>query len=153
NPPGAPSPDVAKFVWALSLQEVKYLQGHLQLDLDARFDDTKYGRGITLPQAQMAKGLANLTNQKHPNADLVFSLNQGVLNRVIQLSSERGYFNEIKMDSGEAIKLTKIPYMNFSGSKGPKMGLEIEYTVTGFSAVFVKNPIRINFDLNLGFPI
>lgn len=152
-PPGAPNPNVPKFVWALNLQEVKYNQGHLLLDLDARFDDTRYGKGNSLPKQHMAKAPAKLVNNKYPNADFVFSLNQGVLNRVIQLSSERGYFDSIALDSGESINLTKIPYMSLAAGKGPKMGLEIEYTVTGFSAVFVKNPIRISFDLNLAFPI
>ncbi len=153
NPPGSPSESEPKFVWALGLQEVKYQQGNLLLDFDARFDDTIRGTGRALPETHMAQAPANLIDSRSASSDFVFSLNQGVLNRVIQLSSERGYFNEIALDSGEAIKLVKTPYISMKGSKGTKMGLEIEYKVTGFAAVFVKNPIHINFDLNLAFPI
>ncbi len=152
NPPGSPSESEPKFVWALGLQEVKYHQGNLLLDFDARFDDTIRGTGRALSPSHMASAPANLIDTRNGTSDFIFSLNQGVLNRVIQLSSERGYFNEIALDSGESIKLVKTPYLNMKGPK-TKMGLEIEYKVTGFAAVFVKNPIHINFDLNLDFPI
>lgn len=153
NPPGSPSESEPKFVWALGLQEVKYHEGSLLLDFDARFDDTIRGTGKPLAASQMASAPANLIDSRSGSSDFIFSLNQGVLNRVIQLSSDRGYFNEIALESGEAIKLVKTPYINMKGSKGTKMALEIEYKVTGFAAVFVKNPIHINFDLNLAFPI
>lgn len=153
SPPGSPSENEPKFVWALGLQEVKYQQGNLLLDFDARFDDTIRGTGQALSKSHMASAPANLIDSRSGASDFIFSLNQGVLNRVIQLSSERGYFNEIALESGESIKLVKTPYLNMKGTKGIKMGLEIEYQVTGFAAVFVKNPIHINFDLNLAFPI
>ena len=93
-----------------------------------------------------------MTKGSYPDADFVFSLNEGVLNRVIQLSSLRGYFDSIETDGGETIKLAKIPYLTLKEETG-KMGLEIEYKVTGLQALAVKNPIHIEFDLNLAFPI
>ena len=152
NPPGAPDDKVAKFVWALSLGEVKYQKEHLILNLDARFDDPTLAQNRSLPTQYTAATAPSLTKGSFPSSDFVFSLNQSVLNRVIQLSSLRGYFDEIAMDSGESIKLVKTPYLSLKDGKA-KMALEIEYEVTGFSAVFVKNPIRIEFDLNLAFPI
>lgn len=152
NPPGAPNEQVSKFVWALSLQGIDYSKGNLLLDLDARFDDPTENT-VALDRKYMSLQQADLTRGTYPEADFVFGLNQGVLNRVIQLSSKRGYFNEISMESGESIKLAKVPYLSLKEGKTGKMSLEIEYKVTGVSAVFVKNPIHIEFDLNLDFPV
>ncbi len=153
NPPGAPDENVSKFVWALNLGQVNYQDGYLLLDLDARFDDPTLAKNIPLESRFTTLSSSDLMKGTYPSADFVFSLNEGVLNRVIQLSTLRGYFNQIDMDSGESIKLAKMPYLNLKTGKSGKMSLEIEYEVTGFSAVFVKNPIRIEFDLNLAFPV
>ena len=152
NPPGAPNEMSSKFVWALSLGEVSYRNEHLLLGLDARFDDPTLSEKKPLSTQYLAEQSGNLLKGTYPNSDFIFSLNEGVLNRVIQLSTLRGYFDQIDLDSGEAIKLVKTPYLSLKNGKG-KMPLEIEYQVTGFSAVFVKNPIHIKFDLNLAFPV
>jgi hypothetical protein len=84
--------------------------------------------------------------------DAAISLNQGLINQIIKLSAKRGYFNSIKTGSGAPIKLTKRPMFDLTGKK-PKVSVEVEYKVEGFRAAFVKNPIRINLDLLLDFPV
>ena len=54
----------------------------------------------------------------------------------------------------EPIKLSQVPIIKIfekNGKAQAKLDLQIEYKVTGVQSVFVKNPIKIDFDLDLAF--
>src|SRR5690606_14442450 len=83
-------------------------------------------------------------------------VNEGCINRIVQLSYFRGYFNSFETEDGESYTISSIPEFKLKGAsdtKPAKLGVELEYTVTGVGATLVNNPIRINFDMFLDFPV
>jgi len=156
-PPGAPAGrNVKKFLWALNLEELNFAGDNLHIGLGAVVTDPTRARDVAFPAKLTALKYPNLEKTEVENYDITLALNQGLVNRIVQLSSLRGYFENMDIGDGETIKIVGQPILNMKGKgkgKPATLGLEIEYTVTGWQKIFVKNPIHINFDLNLEFPI
>jgi hypothetical protein len=157
DPPGAPAGRaVPKLFWSLSLDELDFTGDNLHLGLGAVVDDPASVRDVDLPQ--------KLTSLRHPNLDkanvedydISLALNQGLINRIVQLSAKRGYFKNMDIGDGETIQIVGQPILNMKGKgegKPATLSLEIAYHVEGFQSIAVRNPVHINFDLNLDFPI
>ncbi len=153
QPPGAPdNAEVAQFIWGIDLQDFSYQRQLLVIDLDANIEDPTFDKDLRLAPRLKAPGKLNLKNANISNYDFTFVLNQGLLNKVLQLSGRRQYFEEIPLAAGEMIRLGKTPELQLAGSR-PHLKLEIEYEVEGFQSVFVKNPIHIEMNLLLDFPL
>lgn len=152
NPPGAPTTEVEPFNWGIQVSELNFDRGNFFVNLSGFARDGSRVGTVDLNRLKASKKSFRLNTNDMENHDMALALNQGFLNRVIELSSDRGYFNSFDLEDGEKIKLTKTPVFDLTG-KSAAMALEIEYIVTGFEAIFVRNPIRIQFDLLVDFPI
>lgn len=150
QPPGAPNNYVRKFQWGLRVAGIDMAKEHLHIGLDGFVNDPTLSTDFDLPDRLQAKSLPELDPAKAQGRDLALSLNQGFVNKVIQLSSLRGYFSKVDLDNGESIRLTKTPVLKLDQPR-PALQIEVEYEVSGLQALFVKNPIRISFDLVVDF--
>ena len=157
DPPGAPEGRVVpKLFWSLNMEELDFVGDNLHIGLGAVVDDPASVREINLPKKYTSLKHPNLKKSEVENYDVSLALNQGLINRIVQLSAIRGYFKEMKLDDGEVIKIIGQPVLNMKGKgkgKPATLSLEVEYKVTGLQSIAVKNPIHIKFDLNLDFPI
>jgi hypothetical protein len=157
DPPGAPEGRVVpKLFWSLNMEELDFAGDNLHIGLGAVVDDPASVREINLPLKHTSLKHPNLEKSEVENFDISLALNQGLINRIVQLSSIRGYFKNMDIGGGETIKIIGAPVLNMKGKgkgKPATLSLEIEYKVTGMQSIAVKNPIHINFDLNLDFPI
>lgn len=155
DPAGAPEDQlVAPFEWGIKFKEYDFVGDNIHLTLDGYLKDPI--KGFTRsPESTMATKAPNQVDGFSHN-DFVLSINEGFINRIVQLSYNRGYFNSFQSEDGESYKIAKVPVFKFKGAsdkKPSRLAVELEYTVTGAGAALVKNPIRINFDMTLAFPV
>lgn len=150
RPPGAPNEYVKNFEWGLKVAGIDMADNHLHIGLDGFITDPTRTRDFSLPNDLHAKALPDVDTPKAQGRDLALSLNQGFVNKIIKLSSLRGYFSHVDLDNGESISLTKTPVLKLDRPK-PALEIEVEYKVGGIQSLFVKNPIRISFDLMVDF--
>jgi len=155
DPAGAPLDQiVAPFQWGIKLKKYNFVKDSLHLTLDGYFKDSV--KGATSFSTDLQATREPLEHRVSENHDFVLSINQGFINRIVQLSYNRGYFNSFETDDGESYIISKIPEFklkNADASTPSRMSVELEYTVTGVGASLVNNPIRINFDMFLDFPV
>jgi hypothetical protein len=152
EPPGAPNKKVKPFIWGLHLDTLGMKGDNISINLSGFARDGVKAENLRLKDIKSARKPFTPNVKRLDKHDAAISLNQGLINQIIKLSAKRGYFNSIKTGSGAPIKLTKRPMFDLTGKK-PKVSVEVEYKVEGFRAAFVKNPIRINLDLLLDFPV
>lgn len=155
SPAGAPDDQiVAPFQWGIKFKEYDFVGDSIHLTLDGYAKDGIVGP-LAMEQAHLATRLP-LAHRIAQNHDFVLSVNEGFINRIVQLSYARGYFNDFTTAKGEKYKIAKVPVFKLknSGTDSPaRLSVELEYTVTGVGAALVRNPIRINFDMKLDFPV
>lgn len=154
DPPGAPEGAITpKFEWGLNLSDVDMEGDLVHVGLEGFVRDPLIKTTPNLASKLVAKQAPSLAQEYLNGHDMIMSLNQGFINKIIQLSRERGYFAKVDLEDGESIKMTKMPELILNGNASPHLAVELEYNVTGFSAVFVKNPIRISFNLNVDLAV
>lgn len=155
-PPGADGEENPKpLKWGLEIGKMNFVKDHLFLGLNGFVEDPVKPNAPNLSFNQNSQKLPKFENQNYGEYDVALSINRGFFNRIVQLSYNRGYFNTVDVEGEkEPIKLSQKPTIKIFEERGKaqaKLDLQIEYTVTGLSSVFVKNPIRIDFDLDLAF--
>lgn len=151
-PPGAPNEFVQTFNWGLKIDGIGFQQNNVHIGLDAFVTDPLKTSDFRLTQNLIASRMPVLQPNVSDKYDLALALNMGFVNKIIHLSANRGYFKNVELEDGEKILLTKTPTLKLAQAK-PVLSLEIEYRVTGLSAAFVKNPIRISFDMLVDFVV
>ncbi len=155
DPAGAPVDQlVAPFQWGIKLKKYNFVNDSIHLALDGYFKDSV--KGETSFPSDLQANNEPLEHRVSDNHDFVLSINQGFINRIVQLSYNRGYFNSFATDDGENYIISKIPEFKLKGTDGAtpsRLEVELEYTVTGIGASLVNNPIKINFDMFLDFPV
>lgn len=151
-PPGAPNEFVQTFNWGLKIDGIGYQQDNVHIGLDAFVTDPLKTSDFRLAPNMIASRLPIIQKSNSDKYDLALALNMGFVNKIIHLSANRGYFKDVALEDGEKILLTKTPVLKLAQAK-PVLTLEIEYRVSGFSAAFVKNPIRISFDMLVDFVV
>ena len=153
SPPGAPNDLKAeqKFQWGMRLADIGVKENSMYFELSAFLEDpTKPNTGL-LPAV---RGLsAPHSKETDPTTyDVGIAVNENLLNRALQLSHARGYFNVIPLSGSDSLTLIKPPLVVVDGSKGPNraiLKLDVQYKVTQWLAqqLAVHNPLHMKFDL------
>ncbi len=154
-PPGTEDANAKPFIWGMEIDQVNMIKDNLFLGLNGYVNDPVKPQAPDLAIAQNAQRLPDFKNESYGDYDVALSINRGFFNRIVQLSYNRGYFNTFEVEGeDDPIKLSQVPTIKIfekNGKTEAKLDLQIEYRVTGVQSVFVKNPIRIDFDLDLAF--
>jgi hypothetical protein len=104
----------------------------------------------------MARGAANLAGTDPKTYDLAMTINRGLINRILQLSHGRGYFDRLDLGDGETIKLWKAPTVDLDPSAGNsprefaqlRASIGVESEVSGFmESLATSGPVRVTFDI------
>jgi hypothetical protein len=145
----------ADFLWGLMLRRVALTPDVLALELAAYIEDP--ARRSPRPEASaMARGAANLTGTDPKGYDLAMTVNRGLINRILQLSHARGYFDRLDLGDGETIKLWKAPTVDLDPSAGNaprefaqlRATIGVESEVSGFmESLATSGPVRVSFDI------
>lgn len=145
----------ADFLWGLMLRRVALTPDVLALELAAYIEDPS--RRSPRPEASaMARGAANLAGTDPKGYDLAMTVNRGLINRILQLSHARGYFDRLDLGDGESIKLWKAPTVDLDPSAGNaprefaqlRATVGVESEVSGFmESLATSGPVRVSFDI------
>jgi hypothetical protein len=104
------------FLWGLKVGAINMQGGALQLGLNAYAEDPLRPTTPTMP-ALGARGLPNVNVVSPDSYDIALAIDRGFINRLIQLSFNRGLFSHIPLDGGLIAKLTQIPAMDYADPK------------------------------------
>ena len=145
----------ADLLWGLVLRRVSLTPDVLALELAAYVEDPT--RRSPRPEASaMGRGSANLAGTDPTTYDLAMTVNRGLINRILQLSHARGYFNRIDVGGGEYVKLWKPPTVDLDPAAGQqpreyaqlRATIGVESEVSGFmESLATSGPVRVTFDI------
>lgn len=156
DPPGGPSgiaPD-QKYQWGMHVSDVAMTQSSaLYFELGAFVEDPTVEQKA-LPALERGLQAPNFESSKGSKADIGIAINENLLNRALQLSFNRGYFDKIPLSKDESIKLVSSPYIVLDGSKGANravLRLDVNYKLTNWVArnFAVRNPLHMKMNLVL----
>ncbi|MBL7717141.1 MAG: hypothetical protein JNL01_16880 [Bdellovibrionales bacterium] len=153
DPPGALNEKDEKYRFGIQLSGLTTTKDHLIIaDLSANIDDPIR---IKTPLPEARKGTADHAfDEDALNSDLSFAIKETLVNRTLQLSFLRGYFDNISIGDGETIKLVSAPAVILEqGKKSDLVALTIDanYEVKDFltRSLAVRNPMHMRFKLNV----
>jgi hypothetical protein len=110
--PGQPEdPKDANYLWGMKLKKL-HLQNNMYIGFNAYIEDPLNRNNPPLAPVLNSRGAPELAKELTPH-DLVLSIDRGVLNRVLQLSFMRGYFNDLSQ-GGTALKLRDVPAIDYT---------------------------------------
>ncbi len=149
---GKPENDKSSdYLWGLKLKKLK-LQNHLNIGFNAYIEDPASRRNIGLIPSLGSRG-APITDQEKTPHDIVMSIDRGVINRVLQLSFMRGYFNEL-IEGETVLKLRAVPALDYAlAPAGIKVGpletfIKIHIkTETKPDSIALDDTIVLDFDI------
>jgi hypothetical protein len=154
-PPGAPKdlPAAQFFHWKLVPESLSNARRSLRLGLAVNLWDPV---NTKMPPIDPRAGARDkpTTQPDDSKVDLNLILNQGFLNRVVQLSFARKYFEKHELEPGEYIRFKSPPTLTVPEGLGVhemELFLDFESPLTGFkgwlvgSAVHVQVPVRARF--------
>ena len=102
NPPGAPK-GVTPFVWGLTLSQVEERDEADQVHLNTYIEDTLNPDTELKTSMANMPALINALNPKDYSIGLI--ADEALINRLLQLSFDRGYFSQIMLDGSKPIPL------------------------------------------------
>ncbi|HAZ14817.1 MAG: hypothetical protein A2X86_22160 [Bdellovibrionales bacterium GWA2_49_15] len=142
--------------WGIYPRNVEVLPGPmLHAGLNGYVYDPKFRDDLSIPAELVASNPPAVTSFSGVEFDLALSLNQGLINRMLQYGQRRQYFSNMKTKTGEKLALTTAPKLTLVGkgasNKPATLTINTKYTVTGWQKIFVRNPIQIKMDLELDF--
>lgn len=110
-PPGKTEADQrGDFLMGIRIHQLSANDG-LSLDFDAYVEDT-FTKAHPPIEAHKARSPSPIKNETLPH-DLAFSVDRAVINRVLQLSFQRGYFEKIPQSDGSTLTLRAPPSVDY----------------------------------------
>jgi hypothetical protein len=162
DPPGlkTPPPLDRKFVWALQPHSAFMHAGStLGVQLSAFAEDPLRSSS---PDFIGATGLVtkpSLDALPADKYDVALVLNPAFVNRILQLSFDRGYFNKVEVgedDKGkmQTIKISQLPRVSVNTASVPgqaRARVAISQATGGWQGLIVKDKIQVSFDIIVRF--
>lgn len=152
DPPGAVGPirPQDRFRFGMALEDASVSPQYLFLGLKGYIRDPQKPSSWSAPNE--SSEVRHLLNDLKPESyDVAVSLSQTYINRMLQLSFERGYFDRMEMGPtpADTLQLAMPPELHTEDSKNherAKFKLKIRQDVQGLANLAVHSPIEISFD-------
>ncbi len=149
NPPGADNPGQDdKFKWGLTPESLALDHQHLFLGFSSWVQDPKVGNSDSV-YYHACSPLPKLADLPVTDYDMALSVNQGFINRMLELSYARKYFEAIPA-GGEVLTLVAPPTLKIDGSAGANKGkvhMRVQNVIKGIRSWFVNNPFQFEADM------
>lgn len=151
KPEGSHDPD---FLWGLTLRKLGLGSQVLGLELNGYVEDPTNTKVALDPKAG-ARGRVSLAGSDPTTYDLALTVNRGLINRILQLSYKRGYFNEVEAGPGKKLKLFAAPQIDaYQPTAGkdvaqPQLTIRVAIAqpVSGLQSLAIKGEIRLYVDI------
>ncbi len=138
-------------------------QGLLSFQSNSYAEDPTANESAPLSSPVASMNTPDLGSADPSTYDIAISANQNFVNRLMQLSYNRGYYKNMAF-GGSNITLTEAPYFsldsNLPGKNYARLHLAIStvYSASGFfgkigSALMLSNPLKMNFDMILRYKV
>lgn len=101
-----------EFIWGMQLRKLGMGKDVIAIELDSYVEDPTKSSSPPLMAGAAARGPVSLAGSNPSLFDLAISINRGLINRIIQLSSRRGFFADVESKPGEKLKLLQIPTLD-----------------------------------------
>ena len=148
KPDGDKSSD---YLWGLKLKKLK-LQNNLYIGFNAYIEDPSSRQNIGLAPKLSSRGAPDIDHEATPH-DLVMSIDRGVLNRVLQLSFMRGYFNDLTKGDTK-LSLRDVPALDYTPTPaGEKVGPQETFIKIHVKAETEPNSIALAQKIILDFDL
>jgi hypothetical protein len=159
-PPGAPDGITpVPYMWGMQPHTFSLTDSFLSMQINTFIEDPLSDEHIALPTGARAQGAPNLNAVDASTYDVALQLDEGFVNRLLQLSYLRGYFNSIDQTGGDPLKLVVAPTISADGTTSPdhlKMHVILDYTnipqgviAKIVDSAIIKNPLQITFDMDV----
>lgn len=158
DPPGATG-STAPFYWGFQVERLSQGRFGLNMTLNAFVEDPQNPASTPDPKTQ-AVGAPDLANLDGSKFDVILSINQGVVNRLMQLSFQRKAFEAMETGKGP-MRLTRVPVI---GPASKNHGLSVgrgetvmkvrvqgnvpKGLVSGFQKLGIRDGFEMAFDMN-----
>jgi hypothetical protein len=160
SPPGAPNGTTpVPYMWGMQPHTFSLTDSFLSMQINTFIEDPLSAEHIALPTGDRAKGVPNLSAVDASTYDVALQLDEAFVNRLLQLSYLRGYFNSIDQTGGDPLKLVVAPTITADGTTSPdhlKMHVVLDYTNIPqgliskiVDSAIIKNPLQITFDMDV----
>ncbi|MBC7690669.1 MAG: hypothetical protein H7222_02785 [Methylotenera sp.] len=155
DPPGGPTPTKPedRFKLRVSPQEVHYTNQTLFLGVNGEVIDPKAHRDTPFTPVKPASNKPQLGSVSANSYDLALVLNQNLINRVVQMSYQRGYFDQVKLADGSFVKVITTPVFQFDQEVSrdhAKLHVKVEQTIPcGYERIALKEHVRLEFDIQV----
>lgn len=158
--PGSSNPQ-DHFFWGLQLAEISQKTA-VQVKLNAFVEDLVEFDDIHHPPnpKNAASGSANLNAAPLDSYDVGVSIDRGLINRLLQLSFERRFFEKIPLEKEKTLRLTKAPVVDVlaeqpaieADGKTGKIKLSVSLKVpagivTGLKKAAIKDQFEMSMDV------
>lgn len=157
DPPGAPVPGPGeappeKFTWSMRPEAIRVLPEYLNVALGVSINDPSRSRQSPYFGRREGAAWPALNLIQPSEYDIALSLNLDLINRLLQLSFERGYFDDIVLDSGASLKIVNVPHFVVDpklASDRAKLHIRAAQKVKGFQKVAVRSPLEFEADIEV----
>lgn len=156
DPPGLLNPTAADSLRiGVKPQQIELMpSGQIHLALAGFAEDPKVTQLQTVPPVIAPATLPIFDSYDPSQYDVAVSLNQQYVNRLLQLSFERGYFEKVPC-AGVVCKFVEAPRFVVDESQGRsrvKLHLKLDKPLTSWTEkLAVKSPARASMDMNVHF--
>ena len=153
RPDGSKDPD---FQFAIQPGHLEFVNRRLHVGVNASIIDTKRPRYAIVRSDNAASNSLQLGQIPEDKYDLMLTVDRGVLNRIMRLAYNRGYFNSMPIDPKNNLKLLEVPTIDpappVAGrptDRIPYLRVHIvtEQAVTGLKTTLVSSPAKVSFDV------
>ena len=104
----APGPD---FVWGMNVKRIGMGTNVLAVELDSYVEDPSR-KTVPLGAKSGARGPVTLAGADPKLFDLALTVNRSLINRVLQLSTNRGLFSEVEAKPGQMLEVLRPPVLD-----------------------------------------
>jgi hypothetical protein len=153
-PPGAPAnSNDPGFVWGLTVNKLGLGAQVVGIGLNGFVEDPR-NASVPLDPQLAARGPVSLAGSDPTKYDLALVINRGMINRILQLSGKRGYFNEIETKPGQKLKMIAAPQIDVDPATAGKDVMEpvvririgLASPVTGLKRTLINGEVKFYVD-------
>ena len=154
NPPGLKNPrPLDMFRYFIAPQAMTNERDYLEMKLYSVVEDPQNPGSPGLLRSSISGVDPKIPARDRSTYDAAVAVNEGMFNRSIQLSHQRGYFKKVITRRGKEIRLGEPPVFKFGEGGGPnnlKLKLVVEMDSHGWDKIAISGGfVRIFVDANV----
>jgi hypothetical protein len=152
DPPGAEHfSREEKYTWGIKPEQIRLTPHYLMIGMSAYIDDPKSTQPDAAVSRRQTKTRPMLNHVDPTTFDAAVAINEDLINRILGLGYQRGYFNKLQVSEGAPLSMLQAPEFRFDGSlprdRG-KLHIKVSQKMEGFTnQLAVKHQLTFEMDV------